>query len=537
MSYNLSVRSNLIQVLIYLIYLLWSFFYYTNFVFDLIGVISLLLIGLLFFVKVDEKYVNLLINAEVLVSPIEYFYLTGKIYLLILPYLIYLLGYISKKVNLSYLLIFLVLATSLLPITTYFGTDEIIIAYYSDHLLLQGLNPYNPNLTSNVFSVYPENVSVCGTPYTTGGVVTNLNYPALYILIYLPSYLLRISPNYIVFLFYLLTPLFFYFRKREIFPLFISGYMVSAYYLTYSTHGIDDIIWVFFLLLSFTSNDIWKKGVFYGLAVSYKQDPLIFLPFYLILLEKKSYKFLLFAVLTFLIINGYFIFLSPYYFFKDITTPVTANIIQIGNGVDVLSVVGLFYEYPLFYTLSELLILFLGIYLSWKSRLKFESIGFVYYVMLFMYRMLFNYISYLPLFTYIGEEKNEIRIGKEIVAVSTIILFALAMFFHYDFSQYYTSLHIEVIKTFEEDGKVYAILLNVSFLGKGEIKPYFRIFSSGGLYTGNGLLWNSNSTWIKSGESEIVLVYTNSSYLVFRDNSFTIINAYYGEYNAYYEVN
>ncbi|BFH74068.1 hypothetical protein SJAV_20120 [Sulfurisphaera javensis] len=537
--YNLAIRSNFIQLFLAVLYYLSGlYYYYTNITFDIINIILLLLIGLLFFIKINIKYAKLIILTEVLIAPLEYFYFFGRLYLLIIPYIILLLGY-KRNENLTYLLIFFVLSTAVLPITTYFGTDEIIIAYYSDHLLLHGLNPYNPQLTKNVFSVYPENTSICGTPYTTGGVVTNLNYPALYILLYLPSYIFSFSPNYIVFFFYLLLPVIVYLRLKEAFPFFISGYMLSYYYLIFSVHGVDDIIWVTFLLLSFLIKNKYLKGVFYGLSVSYKQDPLIFLPFYLIQLKKDSYHFLLASFLTFVLINGYFIFLSPYYFFYDILTPVTANIIQIGSGIDLLSIIGVFYEYPLFYISSQAIILLVGLYFTWKKELKSESTGFVYYIMLFMYRMLYNYISYLPIFTYVEEGGNERRIKRNqkiIIPIAILLILSLALFFHYGFSQYYNTLHIQLLKIYSKDGKVYAMLFNVSFNGEGKIKPFFRIFSSGGLYTGNGLLWESNSTWLEKGESEIVLVYTNYSYLTFTYNSYTIINAYYSYYNAYFTI-
>lgn len=542
-EYVSSVSSNVSSLLIWASMLLFSVFYYPTLWSDVLIVVFLFLAGVLLFVKADSRFYNVLMYSEFLLAPLEYFYFFRNISLLLLLYVITLLGVIYRRLDIVGIVSVFIVGV-MKKVAVPFGTDELMIDYYSAYQFLHGLNPYNPAVTSNVYQIYHLSPQEYGTPLTTGGFVTNLNYPALSFLLLVPSVVFKFNPNYILHFFYLLLPIIMW-RKldRRTFLLFISAYYFNAYYLFYSTGGIDDIVWVTFLFLSFLSKDVRWKGVFYGIAVSFKQDPLLFLPFYLIQLKRERVsltKFLVYTFVPFILTNSYFFFLSPYYYIHDLITPLFDNLLQIGFSVDIFSVIGVFYEYKYFFLLSQLVVFLLGIYLYWTRRVS-SYLGFIYFTMFFMYRLLWNYVMFLPLLSFIDQSPSpKLQIKREVlkpIVLSGLLIVSLLLVFHYGFSQYYSSIHMKVLHVYSHDGKVVAVLLNVSYDGEGKIKPLFRLFSVDAIHDGNGLLWQSNSSWISKGQWEIVLVYAPMTSFTIRDGSPIIINAYYSDMNGFVTLN
>ena len=537
-QYVSSISSNVSQILIWASMLLFSAFYYPTIWSDILIVVFLFLAGLLLFFKADTRFFHLIVYSEMFIAPLEYYYFFRNIFLLLALYLVLIIGVLKRRMDIAGLISVLIVGLMEKPASP-FGTDELMIDYYSAYIFLHGLNPYNPELTSNVYHFFDLSPYIYGTPYTTGGFVTNLNYPSLSFLLLIPAVIFKFNPNYIILFFYFLLPVILW-RKldKNSFLLFISAYFFNAFYLFYATGGIDDIIWITFLILSYLMKDVRLKGIFYGLSISYKQDPLLFLPFYLIQLrrEKQSLsKFLLFSFIPFLVTNSYFIFLSPSFYFHDLITPMFDNLLQIGFSVDIFSVVGFFYEYRYFFLFSQIVVLLLGIYLYYTKKVS-NYFGFIYFVMFFMYRMLWNYIMYLPFFSFLDtSSSSKISIRKEVISpvtVAFLLILSLFFVFHYGFSLYYSSIHIDVIHVYSVDGKIYKMILNVSYTGDGKIKPLFRLFSVNALHDGNGLIWLSNSTWISKGEWEIVEIYPPCSNFAIQNDSSVIINAYYGDMNG-----
>ncbi|BAB66029.1 hypothetical protein [Sulfurisphaera tokodaii] len=536
------LTSNLSEILIWASMALFSLFYYPTLWSDILIVILLSLAGILLFFKGDSRFVKLTIYTELFLVPIEYWYFFHNLYLLLILYLIFLAGLLLRRLDIASLIAVVLVAVSS-RVAKPFGTDELMIDYYSAYQFLHGLNPYIPSVTSNVYQIYNLSAEIYGTPYTTGGIVTNLNYPSLSFLLYIPAVIFHFNPNYIILFFYVLLPFILWYRlDKTTFLLFISSYLFNIYYLLYSSGGIDDIIWITFLILSFISSSEWVKGFFYGLSVSFKQDPLIFLPFYLIQLhsERKNIcQFLLSGVMTFISLNLYFIISSPVYYFHDIATPVFDNLLQIGFGFDIFSVIGVFFEYKYFFLVSQLLIFSTFFYLYLKGKIS-NYLGGIYFVMLFMYRMLWNYVMYIPFLNYLdGSVDEKMKINKEVVkplSVLFLLILSSALVFHYAFSSYYNGLKVEVLHVYTESNEVYMMVLNVSYQGPlSEVKPFFRLFSVNAIHDGNGILWLSNSTWIKSGEWEIVVIKSPSPAFNVGLGEI-IINAYYGNINGFLTI-
>ncbi|BFH74069.1 hypothetical protein SJAV_20130 [Sulfurisphaera javensis] len=542
--YTFSVTTNISIVLIWASMLLFSEFYYTSFWSDILIVSLLLISGILLFIKGDLKFFKIIVYSELFISPIFYYYLFHKMLIIPILYLILIIGILTKRLDIASLVNLFVVGI-FKPVYNSFGTDELMIDYYSAYQFLHGLNPYNPNVTNNVFFVYHVSPYIYGTPYTTGGFVTNLNYPSLSFLLLIPAVLFHFNPNYILLFFYVILPLIMKFKlDNSSFLLFISAYFFNVYYFLYSTGGIDNIVWVTFLIISFLVKDEWLKGVFYGLSVSYKQDPLIFLPFYMIELyrEKKNLsKFLIGAIVTFFILNGYFIAISPHYYFTDLLTPLFSNLLEIGFGLDIFSVNGFFYEFKDFFFFTQLFIFSVSLYLFIKRKIS-NYIGSIYFFMFFMYRMLWNYVMYIPIFNYLDNKvENKISLRKDVIKplfLVSLVIFSFALIFHYAYFSYYNSIKIEVLHVFKTDGNITAMLVNVSYEGPlNKIKPMFRLFAINSYHGGNGLLWISNSTWLERGEWEIVMIKSPLNILGIAGGGYIIINAYYEDVNGFLYVN
>ncbi|ARM74757.1 hypothetical protein [Acidianus manzaensis] len=525
--------------------------------------LSLLIIaGLMLFIKLNFRYMNIFIVTEIIASIFlysVYFHFFSLIIALLLA-LFVVFGYFTSLLSEISIMVYII--SFVLYFVKYahpfFGTDEIMIDYYSAYLFLHGLNPYDPINTANVYSVFYHGAAfyaeqVFGTPLTTGGVVTNLNYPSLSFLIQIPALLLGISPNYTILVFFFATIFLYYFylgKKNEIsiFPYFISSIFLNANYLFYAQGGVTDIIWLFFVSFSLFVSDIRLKGVMYGVAVSLKQVPLFLFPFYLIYLykERKSIsKFLIYTIVTFLVFNGYFIFLNPSYYFYDFFYPITANLIGIGFGPSIFSFNGMFFIYPEFFTVAVgiigLLELILFIFYYEKFRNTWTS--FPYFMLFMMYRVLWNYLIYWPLLNYIDKE-NESNVKSEsrssvdtrrivgITLISIVLIVSFAFYFHYNYTYYYDSISIHVLKIFKYDNYVYAMLVNISYTPKNAnlpdvIHPYFRVFLDQPMPYSNGFLWSSNITSLHANSWEIAKVYSKFGLIAFKSAPFQI-QAYYG---------
>ncbi|AWR97473.1 hypothetical protein DFR86_07865 [Acidianus sulfidivorans JP7] len=543
MDKRLALSANLSQLLILLAMLIYAKPNYLNISFITLDLLFLIIAGILLFFRLDFSFMDLFISLEIIFSIVGYsvifhFYSVIIAFLLILFIIFGMLTSLLPEISL--LVYFISFIFYFIRYThPFFGTDEVMIDYYSAYLFIHGLNPYNPINTANVYTFYNISSVEKGTPLTTGGVVTNLNYPSLAFLIQIPTVLLKVSPNYTLVTFFLATILlYFLFLLKQnslyIFPYFISAIFLNLTYVFYSQGGVTDIMWVFFVSFSFFVNNIKFKGILYGLALSLKQIPLLLLPFWLIYLYKEKQpirKFLLYSIITFFVFNGYFIFLNPKDYFYDLLYPITANLIGIGFGPSIFSFNGMFYIYKTFFTISMIVIGITEIILFFLYYKKFQNTwtAFPYFVLFLEYRVLWNYLMYWPFFNYIDKQKNEEKneINQEnnstdkkkilgITLVSIIIILSMAFYFHYNYTSYEDSISINILKILKDNnGYVRCILLNISYIPKNPnlpkiIHPYFRIFPNEPLSNANGIMLKSNITYLQANSWEIVKVYPYS---------------------------
>ncbi|ARM76172.1 hypothetical protein [Acidianus manzaensis] len=560
--------TNISQLFILLAILVFSSPNYLSIFLISLDLSFLVIAGILLFLKLNFEWMDYFIVIEIISSIIVYsliFHFYSLFVAVILSILVifgmitYLLPEISLIVYIISFIFYFVRYSH-----PFFGTDEVMIDYYSAYLFLHGLNPYNPANTANVFSFYNVSPILKGTPLTTGGVVTNLNYPSLAFLIQVPAVLLNVSPDYTLISFFLATIILYYIFLRRlnslsIFPYFMSAIFANLTYLFYPQGGITDIMWVFFVSFSFFVKNVKFKGILYGISVALKQVPLLLFPFYIIYLykEKQSVsKFLLYSILTFLVFNGYFIFLNFKEYIQDVLYPITANLIGIGFGPSIISFNGLFYIDRIYFTLCMIIVGLVEIILFVLYYKRFQNTwtSFPYFILFMEYRVLWNYLMYWPFLNYIDKsQSNSIKTKSEkihidrnkivgITMLSIVVMFSLALYFHYNYTFYEDSITIKIIKIIKNsNGYIDSIILNVSYIPKNSnlpkvIHPYFRIFLNKNMSDANGLLWKSNISKLTADSWKIVKIYSPVKNLEFKPIMFEI-QAYYGNLQGIYIVN
>ncbi|MGC9221004.1 MAG: hypothetical protein ACP5H2_06585 [Solirubrobacteraceae bacterium] len=239
-----------------------------------------------------------------------------------------------------------------------YGTDEMAFDQYAAMLVQHGLNPY-------VHSMLPAfarfQVSPDGFTYTMAGTaVTQLSYPALAFLMYMPflafgwvtqmAVLVNVLAWVVsILLMFLLLPA----RTRA------AGLVLAsvAVYVSYAVGGVTDALYVPFLIGAAYRWDRFGRSrwsylgpVLLGLAMAVKQTPwLIFLFVLLALFVKERSStgtrqglrlagtYALIALAAFLAPNLPFIFMDLGAWWHGILVPVTAHLVPAGQGIIALS--------------------------------------------------------------------------------------------------------------------------------------------------------------------------------------------------------
>lgn len=563
------ISLNISQILFAIDMLFFSKPNYINVLYISIDLLLLLLSGVFLFIDNIlniHKYFYRIFIIEYIIIPFIYleygrinfeYNLYLEIAILLVYYIILASGYIFNYLSESILILFFILNILFLkPVR--FGTDELAIDYISASVFLSGHNPYNPVTTSNLYEIiHNSSHHFFGTPLTTGGYVTWLGYPSLSFLFEIPAYIFRFSPTYTLVFFYFSTIIIYYaFLKRKkmlcIFNALMPGIMINIDNLNYPNGGVDDIVWVFFVSLSLFINNEKLKGIFYGLAVSYKQTPFALFPFYLIYLykEKMNIKnFLIYTIFSFLMTNGYFILLSPSLYFSAILSPITSPLIGIGFGPSIFSFNGMFYIERNFFTISMIIITIIEIILFITNYTKFRNKWetFPYFIFLSEYRVLWNYLMYWAWLGFAQEsviEKSNMQTKqykintKSVIFIALIILFSFAVVYHNNSTEYTNDFQVKIIKFSNSE-----IILNVSYNPSSNslpnfVYPQFRLFVDQGMITANGYIWNySEKSPLYSGKWEIVKLNSPFPSLDIPSSTKVELQVYYGNMLSVYYLN
>lgn len=276
-------------------------------------------------------------------------------------------------------------------------TDEYVLQYFSAIALLHGTNPYTVNFTQDITSMVPLYYR---TILPNGSIVHNMDYPAFAFLYYLPAATLGVSGIYQDVVVILLFLTFAVWKSPIDYKWFIPMVFILDYTCSVFIAGsITDAAWVVMVCLAvFTIKNPRLSAILMGLAISYKEEAIVILPFYLILIY-KTYGISLLKVRMFwigataLAINLPFFLLAPKVFIQDILIPITAPLEVGGVGLSL-------FDLPKeFYTFLFVVSLVLGFvaYYKWFPELRIG--GFVAFPMIALWlnaRSLQSYMVYFP---------------------------------------------------------------------------------------------------------------------------------------------
>ncbi len=225
---------------------------------------------------------------------------------------------------------------TILVVSQHYTSDALLFVHEAAAQFLAGHDPYTVTLAGGYegFQV-PYYVQ---TPTSTGGMITNLNYPALSFLVYTPFVAMGIDDLRVVsagvllalvMLIYLAAP-------RGLKLLSVSVLFLSSFFLSFSLSGFD-ILFIFFLAgaVVLWPNDRRGAGFFYGLACAVKQTVWFIAPFLIILhwredeargLDRRArLQGLLtsaaWALVAFVIPNLPFLLEHPVAWFQGVLTP------------------------------------------------------------------------------------------------------------------------------------------------------------------------------------------------------------------------
>ena len=408
-------------------------------------------------------------------------------------------------------------------------TDESTIDLYSAKLFLEGINPYNAALTANAFAYYNYPL-YSNTPITTGGYVDSLTYPALSFILLIPSALFHIKGSTVMLPFFAIPIILTWYRgwKRKD---YLTSVLILLPFLSFTIYSSQvvfsdlDIVWASLLMLSYYFFPNEKlSGSLFGLALSVKQFPAIAAPFLIIFSIreygwKKTGIWILFAFISFMVVNGYFIAIGYQFYFTSIIENEFAPLIGVGFGISQISFLG-FVNIPRTYfsiIMIALLLNFTVLYIFRYQRMKYSLFVFPIIIFFFNYRLFIQYLLYwmiislLPLVDLITERRSNVQLRQSPAIKPTAppganrnqkrIAVLLALIIGLSISAgLYTGVHnnsgtftinsVE-ITGYNSTGYVDSISVNITFNGNSitQTPVLFRIVISESIGNVNMLLW------------------------------------------------
>lgn len=443
-----------------------------------------------------------------------------------------------------------------------YPTDEMLLNLYSSHLFLKGIDPYISSNTTGVFSYFhsglPGYPLSIGTPLLTGGLVTNLSYPALAFFSYLPAQFLGIPPTLTLLPLFALPPVIIFLthskiknRTLSLMPVFIL--LLDPGYLIQTALGYPDIVWVILFMISLY---LYKKsavsGFTMGLAMAVKQIPWLAFPFFFIFIyrengRKKAFLWLILALVGFLLPNISFIIQSPVMFFNAILSPAIDPIMGVGFGPSQLAFLGILPLTKDFFTIMilSLVVSFIILYMFYYDSLKYAFIAFPLVIFLFNYRFLSDYVVFWPLMALIiparmkYDEKRSKRPDKTtinfpfkkraIAIILTLILVGIPVAFH-EVQPQSSSISIsDIVVGSSNAGNITSISLDLGISGKNISydQLMYRIIPWAPIPNLNGYLWHHANVSMENNSARITIIPDNSLQQIPFNGKYRII-AYYG---------
>jgi uncharacterized membrane protein len=239
-----------------------------------------------------------------------------------------------------------------------YGTDELAFDQFAGGLAQHGLDPYLRSMAPS-FSLF--HVSPDGYTYSLTGVpVTQLSYPALAFLVYVPFLALGFSTQLAatlnVLAWAVTVLLIFALLPTRVRPAALLIGSVGVY-VSYAVGGVTDVLYMPLLVLAAYRWDQFGRSrrsyvgpVMLGLAMAIKQTPWLLLPFVLCALAmdeharagassalKRCGRYLVAVAVAFLLPNIAYIVASPGKWLHGIATPIVSHLVPAGQGTVALS--------------------------------------------------------------------------------------------------------------------------------------------------------------------------------------------------------
>jgi len=291
-----------------------------------------------------------------------------------------------------------------------YRTDALAFTQYAaDILLRKGLNPYPLDLQEALQQFKVEPLYITLTP--NGDISTNLAYPALHFLLFVPFLAIGLSDmRWVLFLFEIATLLTLYVKSpRELKPIILLPIFISAdLAIDFNAGAVSDFLWVLPMVwTAFYIEDPFRCGILYGMACAIKQEPWIAGPLLLIWmynLTRGSFvvkmcgvlKFIGAALLSFAVPNLVFVLKDPTAWISGVLTPASGGLVLLSQGMSMLTQAGIAKLPPLFYLVITITI-FLTIvanYFVYFDKLKHLLWLLPALTMWFSPRALQNYFMY-----------------------------------------------------------------------------------------------------------------------------------------------
>ncbi len=294
----------------------------------------------------------------------------------------------------------------------YFGTDGLLFSQFAVDSLLEGKNPYSLSM-ADAFTRYAADPAF-GTYRIDGNLVTELSYPALSVLAFLPQRLLGI-PNIDLTSLVVLGIVFVWLVAKA--PAHLKWFPLAMLWaqwdlVSFSAGGVFDVLWVLPLLGSmalFARGRLVIAGVLFGLACSVKQTPWFVAPFLVLWLglESANLRTALArlgrsagaAALAFIVVNLPFMISDMSGWMRGVLVPVAggAPLVEIGTGPIMANIAGVTHLPKVFFSLlmASACGLVALAYALWFSRLKWLAFTAPMIVLWFNYRSLQNYYIFL----------------------------------------------------------------------------------------------------------------------------------------------
>ena len=454
-----------------------------------------------------------------------------------------------------------------LSVASAIPTDETLLTLYAAHIFLHGFNPYTPGLMVGAFEFYNFPVYL-GTPFTIGGYVNTLTYPALSFFLQLPSAIFNFPTSYIM-LPFLILPVFLIWYKawsskkwrESIFVLFpLLGLVI---YSSQASNADLNPAWAALLMVSyFLLPRTRLSGAFMGLSLALKQIPILSIPFYFYFVHKeygrrKAILWISIAIMVFLGINGYFMLENYQAFLSSITQDEISSMIGVGLGPSQLSFLGYLPLSGTFFTAMTVLSFAVSIFVYvWKYQdMKYALFAFPAIIFFFNYRYFEQYSFYwlvaslLPLTDILTKKTTEAdrptnaktprnfifrnKNVKRLTAILVILLVSSVFLIHSSTQTQSDHFQINsvVIENVNSSGYVKSMGVNIIYVGNPNATTHvlFRVVTPGRIGNANMYLWEPlNGTALHSRNDYVLTIHPSYPEYSFRNNGSFRLIAYYG---------